>query len=291
MIALVFWEKIEVFLWHCHTDVFMMMFTSRGFTLSWMIWIITSKETQFFDRIRLYMHIEWTLLTHCEMDQGHSSLTSVHLYIHRVNFAHSLWDGSRTQFFDPYTFVHLSSELCSLTMRWIKDTVLWHLYKSQFGSSRSTYSRLLLQQWPLQNIRNQGKPILNKGGKALSRSQLKSSLWCQFTNSGARDCGKMATRKLCRKRAFELKYGKFSQSRHGSSARNIFLRYLSKLSESWHFTICKIQRENCRDTRPIRSQNIPSSQCKQLMNMYEICPNMSNASKTEYGISRWPLSV
>ncbi len=50
---------------------------------------------------------------------------------------------------------------------------------------------------------------------------------------------------------FESKYSKFSQSWHGSSSRNIFLRYLSKLSDIWHFTICKIWRENCCDTPPI----------------------------------------
>ena len=84
---------------------------------------------------------------------------------------------------------------------------------------------------------------------------------------------------------------KFSQSRHGSFERNIFLRYLSKLSDIWHFTICKIRRENCDDARLIRRQNFPSSQCKQLMNMHEICPNMSNSSPTVQGILRWSLSV
>ncbi len=61
----------------------------------------------------------------------------------------------------------------------------------------------------------------------------------------------MATRK---RGSFESNTAKFSQSRHGSFEWNIFLRYLSKLSDIWHFTICKIRRENCRDMLPIRSE-------------------------------------
>ncbi len=77
----------------------------------------------------------------------------------------------------------------------------------------------------------------------------------------------MATRK---RGSFESNMAKFSQI--GSFKWNIFLRYLSKLSDIWHFTICKIQRENCCDTPPIRSGHFL---CKQLMNMHDICPNIS----------------
>ena len=72
--------------------------------------------------------------------------------------------------------------------------------------------------------------------------------------------------------SFESNTAKFSQSRHGSSAWNVFLRCISKLSCIWHFSICKlrIRKENCHDTRPIRCRAFPSSQCKQLMNMREI---------------------
>ena len=75
---------------------------------------------------------------------------------------------------------------------------------------------------------------------------------------------------------FESITAKFSQSRHGSFEWNIFLRYLSKFSDIWHFTKCKIQGENCRNTPAIRSWNFSSSQCKQLINMHELCPNMAN---------------
>ena len=63
--------------------------------------------------------------------------------------------------------------------------------------------------------------------------------------------------------SFESNTAKFRQSRHGSFEWNIFLRYLSTLSDIWHFTICKIRRENCCDMLPIRSENFSSSQCKQ----------------------------
>ncbi len=73
--------------------------------------------------------------------------------------------------------------------------------------------------------------------------------------------------------SFESNNAKFKQSRHGSFEWNIYLRYLSTFSDIWHFTICEIRRENCRDMLPIRNENFSLSQCKQLMNMHEICPN------------------
>ncbi len=61
-----------------------------------------------------------------------------------------------------------------------------------------------------------------------------------------------------------------------------------KLSDIWHFTICKIWRENCCDTPPIRSWNFPSPRCKQLicMRYAQICQNFSHLA-----LWKWPLAV
>ncbi len=117
-----------------------------------------------------------------------------------------------------------------------------------------------------------------KWGKALSRSQLtKFTLMSIYLTLAQGIVWKWQPESRAESGPFESKYGKFGQSRHGSSTRNIFLRYLSrKLSDICHFTICKIRRENFCDTLLIRSRNFPSSQHKQIINMCEICPNMSD---------------
>ncbi len=73
----------------------------------------------------------------------------------------------------------------------------------------------------------------------------------QLTNSGARNCGIMVNRQKGNQKAwpFESNTAKFSQSRHGSSQWNMFLRSVSKLSDICHFIICQIWRENWHESR------------------------------------------
>ncbi len=130
---------------------------------------------------------------------------------------------------------------------------------------------------PLQNVRNPAKPNLKNGSKHFHDPSWRSSLEISIYELWRKELWdyRFWSKQNGDQKAesFEWNKAKFRQSRHGSFEWNIFLRYLSKFSDIWHFTICEIRRENCRDMLPIRNENFSSSQCKQLMNMHEICAN------------------
>ena len=90
----------------------------------------------------------------------------------------------------------------------------------------------------------------------------------QFTNSGARNCGitdfgKQTKWRPERSGAFRVKYGYYLVNLDIGHPPEIYSEGIYLNSDIWHFIICKIRRESCCDTTPIRSRNFPSSQCKQ----------------------------
>ncbi len=103
------------------------------------------------------------------------------------------------------------------------------------------------------NVRNPAKPNLKNGSKHFHdpswRSSLEISMYELWRTElwDYRFCSKQNGDQKAE--SFESNMAKFRQSRHGSLEWNIFPRYFSKLSDIWHFTKCKIQRENCNNIR------------------------------------------
>ncbi len=120
---------------------------------------------------------------------------------------------------------------------------------------------------------------LEKWEQTLSRSQLTKFTWNIYVRTLVQ--GTVVLQFWSKQNgdqkaeSFESNKAKFRQSRHGSFEWNmVFMewkRYLSKFTDIWHFTICKIRRENCRDMLTIRNEYFSSSKFKLLMNMHEIC--------------------
>ncbi len=126
----------------------------------------------------------------------------------------------------------------------------------------------------IQKLRNQAKPKWNNWEKTLSLPQIAKftrnnnlrtvELQILANKQNGGQTADLSSQKNCGQNTAN------SQSWHGSSTRNIFVRYFS-ISDICHFTIWKIWREKCRDAALKRGRDFPSSQINNSC-MHEICP-------------------